>query len=106
MGMTFDIVPNLSNSFRRLNSKHRFRKSSGTTLNGDAKMKHPSTIDTAPIAYSPARAAEVAGRTRTRIFKALKTGELAARKDGRSTLIEHTELARWVSSLPMRSTVG
>jgi excisionase family DNA binding protein len=53
------------------------------------------------IAYTPERAALVVGRSRTRIFKAIKNKELRARKDGRATLIEASELRRWVHSLPM-----
>lgn len=55
------------------------------------------------IAYTPVEAAAATGRTRTRIFKAIKDKELTARKDGRATLIERDELARWVRSLP---TIG
>jgi excisionase family DNA binding protein len=55
-----------------------------------------------PISYAPETAAAVTGRSRTRIFKALKSGELTARKDGRATIIEHQELQRWVSSMPTR----
>jgi hypothetical protein len=55
------------------------------------------------IAYTPAGAAVASGRSRTRIFGAIKNGELRARKDGRATLIEHDELCRWVRSLP---TIG
>jgi hypothetical protein len=51
------------------------------------------------ISYTPVEAA--AGRTRTRIFRAIKDGEMVARKDGRATLIEDTELQRWVRSLSM-----
>jgi hypothetical protein len=54
----------------------------------------------APIAYPPAQAAVASGRTRTRIFGAIKSGELVARKDGKATIIEHEELMRWVRSLP------
>jgi hypothetical protein len=53
-----------------------------------------------PIAYSPNNAAVAAGRSRTRIFKAIRDRELIARKDGRATLIEADELRRWVRSLP------
>jgi hypothetical protein len=52
------------------------------------------------IAYSPQGAALVTGRSRTRIFKAIKDKELVARKDGRATLLEADELRRWVRSLP------
>jgi hypothetical protein len=54
-----------------------------------------------PIAYPPAQAAIASGRTRTRIFGAIRSGELKARKDGKATLIEHEELIRWVRSLPV-----
>jgi excisionase family DNA binding protein len=56
-----------------------------------------------PIAYAPPEAARVIGRSRTRIFAAIRDGELVARKDGGRTLIEHEELCRWVRSLP---TIG
>jgi hypothetical protein len=55
------------------------------------------------IAYSPAGAAAVTGRSRSRIFLAIKNKELIARKDGRATLLEASELERWIKSLP---TVG
>lgn len=58
---------------------------------------------TPPLAYAPAQAAKVVGRSHTRIKKAIREGELIARKDGRATLIEHAELQRWVTSLPTRS---
>ena len=53
-----------------------------------------------PIAHTPVQAAIVSGRTRTRIFGAIKAGELAAKKDGRATLIEDTELRRWIANMP------
>ena len=46
-------------------------------------------VRAAAIAYPPAQAAIVSGRTRTRIFGAIKSGELKARKDGKATIIEH-----------------
>lgn len=58
-------------------------------------------VPPAPIAYPPALAAIAVGRTRTRIFEAIKNEELIARKDGKATLIEHDELIRWVKALPV-----
>ena len=52
------------------------------------------------ISYSPQGAAIATGRSRSRIFKAIKDKELVARKDGRATLLEADELRRWVRSLP------
>lgn len=37
---------------------------------------------------------------RTRLYSLISTGEIAARKAGKKTLIEKSELERWVSSLP------
>jgi hypothetical protein len=56
-----------------------------------------------PIACAPEQAAVVIGRSRSRIFKAIKDNELTARKDGKATLLEIEELRRWVQALP---TVG
>lgn len=57
-----------------------------------------------PIAYPPALAARATGRSRTRIYKAIGNGELVARKDGRATLIERSELERWVKAMPVLAT--
>lgn len=59
--------------------------------------------DISPIAYTPEQAAVVTGRSRSRIFKAIKDEELTARKDGKATLLEADELRRWVRALP---TIG
>jgi hypothetical protein len=56
-----------------------------------------------PIAYSPGAAAVAAGRSRSRIFKAIKDRELTARKDGKATIIEASELRRWIRTFP---TIG
>jgi hypothetical protein len=40
--------------------------------------------------------------SRTRIFEAIRKGTLVARGDGKATIIEVSELARWVCSLPTK----
>jgi excisionase family DNA binding protein len=58
------------------------------------------------LAVTPERAAELTGTSRTRIFRAIKDKEITAHKDGeRTTLIEASELARWVRSMPTRGRV-
>jgi hypothetical protein len=37
-----------------------------------------------------------------RIWKAIEDNKLTARKNGRATVVELPEVARWVSSLPTR----
>jgi hypothetical protein len=58
-------------------------------------------IEQDKIALTPNAAAVASGRSRSRIFLAIKNGELSARKDGRATLIEADELKRWIRSLPV-----
>jgi hypothetical protein len=58
------------------------------------------------IAVTPDEAAISTGRTRTRIFEALRSGELAGRKDGKAVVIEFEELQRWVRSFPIRATTS
>jgi hypothetical protein len=55
------------------------------------------------IAHSPTQAAIASGRSRTRIFKAIKDKELIARKDGRATVILDDELRRWVNAFPTKT---
>ena len=54
------------------------------------------------ISMTPADAAEATGFSRTRIFNAIRDGEITAHKDGKATIIEVAEIMRWVRSLPVR----
>jgi len=54
------------------------------------------------ISVTPHDAAKATGFSRTRIFGAIRDGELTARKDGKATVIEISELRRWLRSLPTR----
>ena len=65
--------------------------------------KPETTAQIGRISYTPSQAALATGRSRSRVFLAIKNGELSAKKDGRATLIEDSELRRWVQSLP---TIG
>jgi hypothetical protein len=54
------------------------------------------------LAVGPDKASQITDTSRTRIFQAIRDGELTARKAGKSTIIEVYELRRWVRSLPTR----
>jgi hypothetical protein len=54
------------------------------------------------ISLTPDEAAASTGFSRTRIFGAIKDGKLVARGDGKATVIETDELARWVRSMPAK----
>jgi hypothetical protein len=72
---------------------------------GDATMEIQTEAEGANIprlAFTPKEAAKSAGVAERRIFKAIADERLQARKDGKATLIEVAELARWISSLPTR----
>ena len=51
-------------------------------------------------AYSPVEAAKATSICRTRIFAALRKGELQGRKLGRRTIILAEDLERYLASLP------
>jgi hypothetical protein len=55
-----------------------------------------------PIAYAIEDVPSATGLTRTRIFQAIREGQLTARKLGRRTIIEATELHRFIATLPTR----
>jgi hypothetical protein len=54
------------------------------------------------VSLTPDDAAIAAGVSRTRIFQAIRDGKLAARGDGKATIIEVEELVRYVRSLPLK----
>jgi len=55
-----------------------------------------------PLAYPIESVPAVAGISRTKVFEAVRNGQLTARKLGRSTIIERPELVRFLRSLPAR----
>jgi excisionase family DNA binding protein len=60
----------------------------------------PQEIET-PLARSPEDAARHAGVGRTKIFEAIREGNLPARKLGRRTLVLDADLRAWLSNLPL-----
>ena len=60
----------------------------------------------APIerfAFTPTEAGAASGLSRTKIFTAIRDGELEAVKAGKSTLIMPDALRRYLASLPRRA---
>ncbi len=58
------------------------------------------TDNSPPIALSIPQAVAASARSRTDLYRALRTGELRAKKRGRATLILAGELQRWLEALP------
>jgi hypothetical protein len=58
-----------------------------------------------PIAYPIETVPEITGIPRTKIFEAVRTKTLTARKIGRSTIIERVELERFIKALPIKGRV-
>ena len=54
------------------------------------------------LALSPDEAAESTGLARSRIFAAIRNGEITARRDTKRTLIELGELQRWLRTFPTK----
>ena len=59
-------------------------------------------ISATTLALPIDRAAVAVGVTRTRLFEAVRGNELTARKAGKATIVEVSELHRWLRSLPTR----
>ena len=53
-----------------------------------------------PIALTIAEVCAASRIGRTRIYEAIRAGELRARKHGRRTLVLIDDLRRWLESLP------
>lgn len=60
---------------------------------------HNSAI-ASKLAHTIPQAVQYSGLSRSAIYEALKSGKLTARKAGRRTLIEDSELRRFISALP------
>ena len=60
------------------------------------------TTNIPQLSLTPDDASAATGFSRTRIFQAIKSEEITARKDGKVTVIETDELRRWLRSLPTR----
>jgi hypothetical protein len=55
-----------------------------------------------PLAYAIEDAPAVTGIPRTKIFEAVRNKQLMVRKVGRTTIVEHPELLRFLMSLPAK----
>jgi hypothetical protein len=55
-----------------------------------------------PISYPIETVPEITGIPRTKIFEAVRTKKLTARKIGRSTIVERVELERFIKALPTK----
>ena len=57
-----------------------------------------------PIAVTIPDAVKATGMSRTRLYDALKRGDLSARKAGKRTLINYADLQAYLASLPAYGT--
>jgi hypothetical protein len=62
----------------------------------------PSSDPQPPLAYPIEDVPARTGIPRTKVFEAIRKKELTARKAGRSTIIEHPELVRYLKTLPTK----
>jgi hypothetical protein len=58
------------------------------------------------LGLSPDETAIACAVSRTRVFEAIRKGELKALKAGKSTVIEVEEAQRWLRSMPFRKVGG
>jgi hypothetical protein len=69
---------------------------------GFMTLKRLDRDDAPVLAYPIENTPAVTGIPRTKIFEAVREKQLTARKAGRSTIIEHPELLRFIRSLPFK----
>lgn len=62
--------------------------------------------DISKLAYPIEEAGPAVGVSRTRIFAAVRNNELTVRKAGKSSVIEVSELKRWLHALPIRGRLS
>lgn len=55
-----------------------------------------------PLAVGPDQAAEILHVSRSRIYDLIRQKEITTRRDRKRTLIEVSELQRWLRTLPVR----
>lgn len=53
-----------------------------------------------PLAVTVPEAVRLSGQSRSRLYEAMKRGDLVARKAGRRTLIPFSDLEAYLASLP------
>lgn len=63
------------------------------------RIDNPTPSD-GSIALHVNEAAKVGGVSRSELYKAMKAGDLRAKKHGRRTIILRTDLAAYLSALP------
>ena len=61
---------------------------------------------TTPLSYPIEAIPDLTGISRSKVFAAIKGKQLQARTAGRSTIIEHQELLRYLASLPAKGRVA
>jgi hypothetical protein len=90
-----------------MNTYGRFRMNGSsyedTHMSLETSAPEQDRTNREPIAYGLDAAEQATGRSKPRIRKAIKGGELVARRDGRRLMIEPDELRRWVRSFPLAS---
>ncbi len=57
---------------------------------------------TVPLSYPIEAIPDLTGIPRSKVFAAIRNKQLRALKAGRSTIIEHQELMRYLASLPAK----
>ena len=56
--------------------------------------------DISPLAYTIKAAQQASGASHRKIYEAINAGTLKARKNGKRTILLHTDLMSWLDSLP------
>lgn len=72
----------------------------------DFLRNHSAAPDRPELAYGIREATEIAGLSRSTLYKLIKAGELHVRKSGKRTLILRTELERYLRKISEHGEPG
>jgi hypothetical protein len=59
----------------------------------------------APVAHPLEAVPGLTGVPRTKVFEDVRNGKLLVRKRGRTSIVEHDEVVRYVKSLPVKEPI-
>jgi hypothetical protein len=63
-------------------------------------------LATSPVAHPLEAVPGLTGVPRTKVFEDVRNGKLTVRKRGRTSIVEHEEVVRYVKSLPVKEPIA
>lgn len=65
-----------------------------------------AAISAPPVSYPLESVPALTGVPRTKVFEDVRNGKLTIRKRGRTSIVEHEEVVRYVKSFPVKEPIA